>query len=498
MGFIKYGFMKNKTYITKHPKGGEMKKEMKLTGQAKNRTAQLINTVESSDEHLTSRAGLALIMNYIERTGILSRLNHKFKHLKGSTKGTTVEAFFKQVIAYMIDGSKLDLVVFDELKKDPSYATLLETLPEDLISSHQVKRLFRKFSNSSRQINVFRDLQSDIFISHLRDEKPDVVIIGVDTMVMDNDNALQREGCTPTYKKKKGFQPLEFYWNDIIIDAIFREGKCHSNHGDDVKKAVKRIVKRIRKGYSLSVPIILKMDSGFMSDENFRYFEESGILYISAGKMYGSIKDYIGELPVNNRHEYKGSHLWEYVEFGNRLESWDNFRRAIYLQQKSNSTGQFVLDFASSDRIIYTNIGIQQELSANLSHALKRDISDPEYIIKEYHDRARDELCNRAFKDFATRENLPFKGFAQNQMFYYLLTLSHILLQSYVKDICYDIIEMRSYPTTIRRRIIDFAGKFVFHSRKLVLKVSYSTFNRLKLNLLWERCRTHNRVILYV
>jgi hypothetical protein len=474
-----------------------MKAKMQLFGQEKKQDNTQIDAVESTTECMTGRAGLSLIMKYIEETKMLSRLFFKFQYLKESTKGLGVHSFFKQVIAYMIEGSKLNLVAFDELKNDPSYAALLETMPEELATSHQIKRMFQKFCNEPRHTNIFRDAITDTFISHLQDEKPQVVILGVDTMVMDNDQAKNREGCSVTYKKVKGFQPLEFYWNGMIIDAVFREGKCHSNHGDDVVKATKRLVKKIRKGYSETVPIIIKMDSGFMSQDNFHYFDKLGIFFICAGKMYPSIKDYIGELAGNERHEYTGTHVWDYIEFGNRLNTWDKFYRAIYLQQKNESL-QYILDFASSDSIIYTNIGMDSDLSAHLLAAIEHPIDDPEYIIKEYHKRGSDELCNRAFKDFATRENLPFQGFDQNQAFYYLLVLSHVLLQSYVKDICYDILSRNSYPTTIRRRLIDFAGKFVYHARKVVLKVSFVVFKRLKLNILWNRCSSHQRQFAYI
>src|SRR6266576_207785 len=58
-----------------------------------------------------------------------------------------------------------------------------------------------------------------------RREKMRVVMLTLDTMVMDNDEALQREGCDPTYKKVKGFQPLHLIWEGKIVDAIFRRGK---------------------------------------------------------------------------------------------------------------------------------------------------------------------------------------------------------------------------------------------------------------------------------
>ncbi len=482
-----------------HPKGGMMKRKNNDISQEKVENVSLIDKVVSTPQCLTGRAGLSLVLKYIENTGLLSRLSFKFKHLKLNSKGLQVNSFFKQIMANMIDGSKLDLVVFDELRKDPSYAQLLETIPENLASSHQIKRMFYKFKNQKTHIRPFRETLNDLFISHLRTEKPEVIFLGVDTMVMDNDKANNREGCSPTYKKVKGFQPLEFYWNGMIIDAIFREGKCHSNHGNDVKEATKNLVNKIRKGYSKHVPIIIKMDSGFMSEDNFDYLEkELGILYISAGKMYQSIKDYIGEIPSNNRNKYHGSHTWDYIEFGNKLQSWNEFRRAIYLQQDCDEAIQPVLDFAKSDRIIYTNIGKDTKLASDLVKVYGQQALTAEFIISEYHQRGQDELCNRAFKDFVTRENLPFQGFAQNQAFYFLLVISHVMLQSYVLDVCYDNCYHRSYPTTLRRLLIDFAGKFVFHARRIILQIAEPTFNRLNLSVIWERCKTHSRRLEYI
>lgn len=42
----------------------------------------------------------------------------------------------------------------------------------------------------------------------------------------------------------------------------------------------------------------------------------------------------------------------------------------------------------------------------------KHEFIESESIIEAYHNRARDELVNRAFKDFGT-EQLPFKGSVQ-------------------------------------------------------------------------------------
>ncbi len=64
-------------------------------------------------------------------------------------------------------------------------------------------------------------------------------------MVMNNDVTKHREGSKPTYKKVKGFQPLQMYWNHRIIDAVFRGGDKHSNHSDTTEKMIAHMVKKI-------------------------------------------------------------------------------------------------------------------------------------------------------------------------------------------------------------------------------------------------------------
>jgi len=88
-------------------------------------------------------------------------------------------------------------------------------------------------------------------------------MLGLDTMVLDNDEAVKRHGVKPTYKKVKGFQPLQMRWGRFIIDAIFRSGDKHSNHSNDVEKMIQRMVEFIRKHYHEDVPIVIRMDSGF-------------------------------------------------------------------------------------------------------------------------------------------------------------------------------------------------------------------------------------------
>ena len=63
-----------------------------------------------------------------------------------------------------------------------------------------------------------------LFIWRLKIKKPEVIILTLDTMPMDNDEAEEREGVSVTYKGYKGFQPLQIIWERKIVDVIFRSG----------------------------------------------------------------------------------------------------------------------------------------------------------------------------------------------------------------------------------------------------------------------------------
>ncbi len=123
---------------------------------------------------------------------------------------------------------------------------------------------------------------------------------------MANDDALKRKRVDPTHKKKKRFQPLLLKWGPFVVDTVFRRGSKYSNYGDTVIKMLEHIVSLIRKKHSVDVPIILKQDSGFYDQKNFKTFEKLGIGYICGGKIYATIHEYVGNCPVG-----QGTHIEE-------------------------------------------------------------------------------------------------------------------------------------------------------------------------------------------
>ncbi|MDX2454855.1 IS1380 family transposase [Desulfosarcina sp.] len=446
-----------------------------------------IRRIEATSDRLTGRAGLALFVAYLHNIEIFSWFDRWFASIRKNRKGIGITELFKQVLCFFVDGTSRRLTYFDQLSQDEGYAGSIETDRADMASSHQVKRFFKAFAWT--RVFLFRRLLQTLFIWRLQSTRPDVIELGIDTMVMDNDDAQCRHGVKPTYKKKKGFQPLQMNWGRLIVDAVFRGGDKHSNHGDSVLNMIRHMVIKIKRQYRWDVPIVIRMDSGFFDQKIFMVCEALHVGYLCGGKMYKDIKRMAATWDDSQweRFESRKKEAWQYAEFGCRQGTWKRFRRAIFCRLIHNDRKQLYLPGFRPDTVIVTNIGQGQAIDWMLKKAGAADYLTANRLVACYHERGSDELANRAIKDFG-HEQLPFKRFAPNAAWYYMMLVGHFLLESFKEDVSAPVISVGSYASTVRRRLIDIAGKIVFHSGETILKVSRACIESLRLPELFERC----------
>jgi hypothetical protein len=452
---------------------------------AKNRESKaIINDVDITEDVLTSRAGLTLFVRYLRSIELLPYMERILGKIRKSRKGREISEIFKQLFCFFIDGTSRHLVHFDTLKEDEGYGSGIESKPEDMLSSHAVKRFFMAILLPWGF--MFRKVLQKLFLWRLGIVKPALIVLGLDTMVMDNDEAEKRHGVKPTYKKVKGFQPLQLTWGRFIIDAIFRSGDKHSNHSNDAEKMLRHIVSLIRKHYRAEVPIVIRMDSGFFDQKLFAVLEALQIGYICGGKLYKDIGVFVSHCDQSlwGRYENK-KQAWDYVEFGDRRGNWKRFRRALYCRPVYEGE-QMLFKFARPDTVLYTNLGMGGSIDEQLCRIGEEKLMTPKGMIQAYHGRGCDELVHRALKDFG-KEELPFKRFHQNTAFYYTMLIAFFLYETFKEDVCTPIVTVNSYATTLRRKIIDVAGKIVSHAGKITLKVTMSTWQSLDFYQLWVR-----------
>ena len=458
-----------------------------------------VSCLGTTSDKLTGRAGLSFFLRYLDNISLNPLISKFFGSLRKSRKGEKIEFIFKQVLSFFVDGSSRHLTYFDQLKEDEGYAASLESSPAQLCSSHSIKRFFGSFSFLRNRL--FRKLYHKMFLWRLKIESPDVLVLDIDTVVLDNDDAKKRHGVSPTYKKKKGFQPFLVKWDRYIIDAVFRGGKKHSNHGDTVKNSLDYLVRLVRSGYRTDIPIIVTCDSGFFDQKLFDFFEnELGILYVCSGKMYDDVRKYVAGLKedaffiVQKNRSANDRSQWKCTEMFNGRKSWDKKRRAIYTVHIMESNQRLLLGLES---IYYTNIGESDVLTRQLTQAGGGEYLQAAAIVKLAHQRGEAELLHRNFKEFGFQQ-MPFKRFTSNEAFFYTMVLSFNLYESYKWDVCREtgIVPLTCQPNTFRRRLIDFAGKIVRHGRRCILKVTAPVRERLQLDILWELCNRGPGVLL--
>jgi hypothetical protein len=450
-----------------------------------------IAAIEVTSDTLTSRAGLALFARYLDKIGLGWFLSRWLGPLRKSAKGMPAAECVRQVLLFLVDGTSRHLTHFEALKSDEGYAATVERRPEDLLSSHSVKRFFNSITFG--RIWLLRKLLQELFIWRLCLTKPELVVLDLDVMVMDNDEAEAREGVNPTYKKVKGFAPLQMVWNRIIVDAVFRAGHHHSNHKDTTKKMVVHAVRKIRRRYSKTVPILIRQDAGYFDQKLFDVYEELAVAYVSGGKLYGDIKEFVKSYGQQGWSTYvNGQQEWSYLEFGDRRGSWRCFRRAVFCRPTYEDR-QMLLEFARPDTLIYTNVGMGAPIDEALRKAGAGHLLQAAGVIECYHGRGFHELVHRAFKDFVD-QRLPFKGFRQNTAYYYMALLAFVLFEAFKADVTELVVPETAYATTVRRRLLDVAGKLVNHAGRIVLKVTQAAIDCLKLDELWLRASSPPRL----
>ena len=451
-----------------------------------------INKISITDEKISSRGGLTFFLRYIANIGLYSLIG-KFilAEIVFGKKGLSFQQFLKQIFAYFIDGTNMTLSSFDNKKKDKGYAAILENTENEMASSHQIKRKFAKLSFLPNVL--YNRILHALFVWRLKIEKPEIIFLGVDTMVMDNDDSKKKEGCEVTYKKKKGFQPLHISWGPFLIDVLFRNGKAHSNHGTDYINRVRAIVNLIRKQYDAEVPIILSADSGFADEKAYKYFDNLNVHFITTSRIYKDVREYAGALPTDNYRQFsKEKMVWNFFEFATKRGTWKGFRRSIFTTLSCDENGQYILGLQNkkTDNLINTNIGTNPVADERLRNAGGEKYFEAENIVSLSHQRGADELIHRSIKELATKEQLPFGKMGANRAYYFLLVISHFIFETYKRDVTNEVVPISSYPNTFRRKIIDFAAKVTSGAGYVILNVPRMIFNSFKIDDLWKKCQS--------
>ena len=135
----------------------------------------IIEKVEVTGDILTGRGGLSLFVRYLRGIGLYPQLEIFFGSIRRSRKGQPISEVFKQLFCFFFDGTSRHLVYFDTLKADDGYGG-----PRPRRCSRRIReRFFGAFGLGSICYLLQR-----MFLWRVRLSQPEVVILGLDTMVL--------------------------------------------------------------------------------------------------------------------------------------------------------------------------------------------------------------------------------------------------------------------------------------------------------------------------
>jgi hypothetical protein len=343
----------------------------------------------------TSDAGLLLLREVAERTGLLGRFAACFTdHRRPDRIEHTVSELVSQRVLAQVQGYE-DLNDHDTLRDDPLLA--LASGKRDLVGAQRVRRRDRGHalagkstlnrwertpagaSAASRYHKIVYDGEAiaSVFIDHFLDSHatpPARIVLDLDA----TDDPLhgQQEGrFFHGYYRQYCYLPLYIFCGEFLLWAELRTSDIDASAGS--VEALQRIVGRIRARWP-EVEIWIRADSGFTRETILRWCEDHGIHYVLGLARNKRLVRAIGrELArVRKQAQRSGEKARCFRELRYRTrQSWSRSRRVV---AKAEQLGD-----KSNPRFVVTSLDASGYPAAELYEKLYCARGDMENRIKE-------------------------------------------------------------------------------------------------------------------
>jgi len=81
--------------------------------------------------------------------------------VKSQKKQTKVVDLIMQIICCFVEGGSRHLTYFDTLRNDPGYAAAIATSPEDMASSHAIKRFVKPVQEVAQKLYKINEIKGE-------------------------------------------------------------------------------------------------------------------------------------------------------------------------------------------------------------------------------------------------------------------------------------------------------------------------------------------------
>lgn len=357
----------------------------------------------SSNEKITSFAGLKLLTDMAHRLGIVRDLEERVR-VKKRRRGIPVADFVLSIAQTMIAGgsSFSDLSVLRGERGTRHLLYDLET-PAPTTAGERLRTFTLGHIRQLESVNA-RAIQRLVERAGLGGP----ITLDVDSSLFEVHGYL-KEGVRYGYEGKKGFHPLLAFWAEerLLVGTRLRSGNRHTADG------VLSFLSEARGRLPKDARVRLRLDAGFYDQKIARYAEKHDLEFSISAHQTSALVRRIGACAEDSWCPYPWQEETEWTEFPYQPDGWPRSYRMLVKRQPFYRGAQRVLGEFFYTCVLTNRSGAGSSL---LKHHLAR--GGIENYIEE-------------FKNGFGARTLPSQKFLANWAWLTIAQLAYNLVQAF-------------------------------------------------------------------
>ncbi len=405
----------------------------------------MIDRIEFTARHLTSNAGLLLLLENTRKNGVFDWIDQELVFETRSTNQIKRNHIQTLLCGNFIGIDKLERLKL--LQGDP----LVREYSIAVKEPETVSRFLGNFNYKTTQ--MLREVNFRLFRKLLQIKRLPAITIDIDSSVVNVEG--HQEGTTKGYNPKKPGNPcynLQFAFCDEIkafLSGYIRSGDTYTSNG--AAGLIQEIVAQIQE---LSVKTTFRMDSGYFDEAILETIETMECTYVIKAKGYPTL---VSKASDPGLTFVPGEDGRETAELVVALDSWKKARRFIVKRVRKDPTQTAQLSFLPGEEFEYFFYVTNTVLPAEAVVAFYEKRGNAENYIKE------------AKYDLAVG-HLLLRSFWANEAIFQLMMMAYNLFLLFKMDRGMKT-EYRQQIKTFRLKYIFLAGKIIRSARQVVLKL---------------------------
>jgi len=413
-------------------------------------TQSILNfQIESTNEKLTSRTGIAILGEYLTGMNLKELCNTNLPKAKRNNGYSAFEFIYPLILMLHSGGRVLDDI--REIKIDNALTTLLKI--ENIPTANTFSKYLRKHGTKGEE--GMREINKKFLKKHLKSIKNEELILDIDATFIE----AHKNTAKWSYKDAPGYMPMVGHINGgYVIDVDFREG----NEAPASKNLefIKQCVLQLPFGKKFDR---FRADSASYQADIFNYCEEKNMLFTVTAKKNKNVFDSIRSIKDNEWTNF--SKREKIAEFTHTMQDTNNAFRMIVIKKDITPTLPTMQEYISDEVMMQHQDEIYYCIATNDNNLT------PQEIIKLH--RQRGDTSENKIKELKNGFNmsyLPSSNLEANAFYFYIGTLAYNLFLLFKQILDKNL--QKHTVKTIRYKLYNIAGKVISHARNTILKVN--------------------------